>query len=284
MNKNLLFIIVIAFSSMFIIYSILDISNSKLGILQNENPPVNQLLESGVNSSLDNLTDIFNDIQTPNFLKLDYLNELVQNIAANSSIYDLIGFAIGMVLYGIFVYHFYKFLSKRDMFSINLEQRLSSKKFSSSGKSSSVANRIIAFIAMNFFIFPFVAFLWFVGYSSIMFLLVHQLPTATIFLVSSALIIAVRISAYYREDLSKDLAKLLPFALLGIFLYNPQFYAFDQIIIRLKEIPSFIFQITAFIAVSMFLEIVLSILYLIKIKFFHGKENYKKTDDSEHPI
>ncbi|MFB5612215.1 MAG: hypothetical protein ACE5RL_02815, partial [Nitrosarchaeum sp.] len=150
MNKNLLFIIVIAFSSMFIIYSILDISNSKLGILQNENPPVNQLLESGVNSSLDNLTDIFNDIQTPNFLKLDYLNELVQNIASNSSIYDLIGFAIGMVLYGVFVYHFYRFLSKRDMFSINLEKRLSSKKFSSSGESSSAAPRVIAFIAMNF--------------------------------------------------------------------------------------------------------------------------------------
>lgn len=284
MKKNLLFILVIVFSSTFIISSILDTPNSKLGILQDGNQPVNQLLESGVSSSLDNLTDIFNDIQTPNFLKLDYLNELVQNIAANSSIYDLIGFAIGMVLYGIFVYHFYRFLSKRDMFSINLEKRLSSKKFSSSGESSSAAPRVIAFIAMNFFIFPFVAFLWFVGYSSIMFLLVHQLPTATIFLVSSALIIAVRISAYYREDLSKDLAKLLPFALLGIFLYNPQFYAIDQIIIRLKEIPSFIFQITAFIAVAMFVEIVLSILYLIKIKFFHRKEHPKKIDDSEHPI
>ncbi|MFB5605839.1 MAG: hypothetical protein ACE5R7_06090, partial [Nitrosarchaeum sp.] len=81
-----------------------------------------------------------------------------------------------------------------------------------------------------------------------------------------------------------DLAKLLPFALLGIFLYDPQFYAIDQIVIRLQEIPSFIFQITAFIAVAMFVEIVLSILYLIKIKFFHSKEDSKKIDDSEHPV
>ncbi|EGG42242.1 hypothetical protein Nlim_0888 [Candidatus Nitrosarchaeum limnium SFB1] len=243
-----------------------------------------KIVDSDVSSSLNDMSSMLKDLQNSDYLNLDYLNDLVQNIAANSSIYDLIGFSIGMVIYGIFVYHFYQFLSKRDMFSFNLEQRLSSKKFSSDGEAPSAAPRVVAFIAMNFFIFPFVAFLWFIGYSSIMFLLVHQLPTATIFLVSSALIIAVRISAYYREDLSKDLAKLLPFALLGIFLYNPEFYSLDQIVVRLKEIPIFIFQITAFIVVAMFVEIVLSIIYLIKIKFFHKKEKSKKIDDSEHPI
>ncbi|CAD6523632.1 conserved membrane hypothetical protein [metagenome] len=279
--KKIFFILLIAFSSVFLTYSIFDISNSNLTPLQNG---LTETVESNVSASLNDATSILKDIQNSDFLQLDYLNELIQNIAANSSIYDLIGFSIGMVLYGIFVYHFYRFLSKRDMFSFNLEKRLSSKKFSSDGEASSSALRVIAFIAMNFFIFPFVAFLWFLGYSSIMFLLVHQLPTATIFLVSSALIIAVRISAYYREDLSRDLAKLLPFALLGIFLFNPEFYSLAQIVDRLKEIPTFIYQITAFIVVSMSVEIVLSILYLIKIKFFNKKEESKKTDDSEHPI
>ena len=249
-----------------------------------QNGITEKIVDSDVGSSLNDLSSTLKNFQNSDYLKLDYLNDLVQNIAANSSIYDLIGFSIGMVIYGIFVYHFYRFLSKRDMFSFNLENRLSSKKFSSDGEASSAALRVVAFISMNFFIFPFVAFLWFLGYSSIMFLLVHQLPTATIFLVSSALIIAVRISAYYREDLSRDLAKLLPFALLGIFLYNPEFYSLDQIAVRLKVIPSFIYQITAFIVVSMSVEIVLSILYLIKIKFFHKNEKSKKVDDSEHPI
>ena len=279
--KKIFFILLIAFLSVFLTYSIFDISNSNLTPLQNG---LTETVESNVSASLNDATSILKDIQNSDFLQLDYLNELIQNIAANSSIYDLIGFSIGMVLYGIFVYHFYRFLSKRDMFSFNLEKRLSSKKFSSDGEASSSALRVIAFIAMNFFIFPFVAFLWFLGYSSIMFLLVHQLPTATIFLVSSALIIAVRISAYYREDLSRDLAKLLPFALLGIFLFNPEFYSLAQIVDRLKEIPTFIYQITAFIVVSMSVEIVLSILYLIKIKFFNKKEESKKADDSEHPI
>jgi len=235
-------------------------------------------------TSLKDLTNIFQDFPNSDIFNIDYLINPVKIIASNSSIYDLIGFSIGMVVYGIFVYHFYRFLSKRDMFSIDLDKRLSYKKFRSTGESVSAAPRVAAFIAMNFFIFPFVAFLWFLGYSSIMFLLVHQLPTATIFLVSSALIVAVRISAYYREDLSRDLAKLLPFALLGIFLYNPQFFSFEDIVNRLKEIPTFIIQIASFIVVAMLVEIVLSILYLIKIKFIHKKEKSKKVDDSESAI
>lgn len=110
------------------------------------------------------------------------------------------------------------------------------------------------------------------------------MSTATIFLVSSSLIIAIRISAYYNEDLSRDLAKLLPFALLAIFLINPQFYSIEEIVKRLTEMRAFIIQIASFIVVAMAVEITLSILYLIKIKFIHKKEKTVKVDDSESPI
>jgi len=70
---------------------------------------------------------------------LDYFNQLIQEIAAESSIYDLIGFSIGMVIYGIFVYHFYRFLSKRDMFSLNIEKRITQGKFKPTGKKTSAA-------------------------------------------------------------------------------------------------------------------------------------------------
>jgi len=287
MKKDLIFILIIAFSSIFSISSITFSTdqNSKLVLLQNGNALLSsQPGESNTPSSLKDLTNIFQDFPNSDIFNIDYIINPVKIITSDSSIYDLIGFSIGMVIYGIFVYHFYRFLSKRDMFSIDLDTRLSYKKFRSTGETISAAPRIVAFIAMNFFIFPFVAFLWFLGYSSIMFLLVHQLPTATIFLVSSALIVAVRISAYYSEDLSRDLAKLLPFALLGIFLYNPQFFSIEDITNRLKEIPSFIIQIASFIVVAMLVEIVLSVLYLIKLKFIHKKEKSKKIDDSETAI
>jgi len=211
--------------------------------------------------------------QDSGIILLDYFNGLIQEIAADSSIYDLLGFSIGMVIYGIFVFHFYRFLSKRDLFSMNIEQRIAQGKFKSTGKKISVAPRAAAFIATNFFIFPFVIFLWFIGYSSFMFMLVQNMPTSTIFLVSSGLIIAIRISAYYKEDLSRDIAKLLPFTLLGIFLFNPQFFSFSDILSRFLEIPSFVIQIAFFVILAMAVEIVLSTLYLIKIRFFRKKED-----------
>jgi hypothetical protein len=257
--------------------------NSKIILMQNENELLSaQILEEDITSFYDGIRSIFQNINNSELLPLDYINGLIAEIAKDSSLYDIVGFSIGMVIYGVFVYTFYRFLSKRDMFCIHIE-KISRGHFSSSGKQSSAAPRIIIFIATNFFIFPFVIFLWFLGYSLLMFIFVQHLPTATIFLISSSLIIAIRISAYYREDLSRDLAKLLPFAFLAVFLSDPQFYSLVDIIQRLSETPSFLTHIAAFMIVTMIVEIFLSIIYLIKIRFFH-KEKQTKIDDSEHAI
>ena len=55
-----------------------------------------------------------------------------------------------------------------------------------------------------------------------------------------AIILAIRITAYYTDDLSKDVAKMLPFALLGIFLVDPSYFAFDDFIARINSLPEFI--------------------------------------------
>jgi hypothetical protein len=282
MHKNLIFVFTVVFTSILLASSFYFSSDngSKLTILQDGDESSSQLLGDG--TVYDDIGSIFQNIENSELLPMDYINSLIAEIAKDSSIYDIVGFSIGMVVYGIFVYHFYRFLSKRDMFCINIE-KISKGRFTSSGKKTSGAPRVAAFIVTNFFIFPFVIFLWFLGYSSFMFLLVHHMETATIFLVSSSLIIAIRISAYYREDLSRDIAKLLPFALLAIFLFNPQFYSLVDVLKRLSEIPSFITQIAAFMIVVMLVEIVLSTIYLIKIRFFH-KEKKSKIDDSESAI
>jgi hypothetical protein len=236
--------------------------------LQDGNGSSLQLLDDGTIPN--DIGSIFQNIENSELLPLDYVNGLIAEIAKDSSIYDIVGFSIGMVVYGVFVFHFYRFLSKRDMFCINIE-KISKGRFTSSGKKTSGAPRAATFIVTNFFVFPFVIFLWFLGYSSFMFLLVQHMETATIFLVSISLIIAIRISAYYR-DLSRDIAKLFPFALLAIFLFNPQFYSLVDVLKRSSEMPSFITQIAAFTIVVMLVEIVLSTIYLIKIRFFHREK------------
>lgn len=281
MHKNLIFVFAVVFAGILLASSFYFTSDdySKLTALQDKNGSSSQLLDGTV---YDGIGSIFQNIENSELLPMDYVNGLIAEIANDSSIYDIVGFSIGMVIYGVFVFHFYRFLSKRDLFCINIG-KISKAYFTSYGKQTSGAPRVAAFIVTNLFVFPFVIFLWFLGYSSFMFLLVQHMETATIFLVSSSLIIAIRISAYYREDLSRDIAKLLPFALLGIFLFDPQFYSLVDVLKRLSEIPSFLTQIAAFMIVVMLVEISLSTIYLIKIRFFH-KEKKSKIDDSESAI
>jgi len=220
---------------------------------------------------------------SPNYI-VDYLNKTIEDVTLESSIYDIIGFSIGMVVYGIFIFHFYRFLAKRDMFSLNIEQRLRGGKLKSSGEKVSATPRIVAYVATNLLIFPIVIFVWFLVYSIFMFFLAQEMSIKTIFLVSSSIVISVRIAAYYNEDLARDLAKLLPLVLLGIFILSPTFFELDEIKSRVMEIPNFITQITAFLAVAITIEFILSILFLIKLKFFGRKEKNNKSSNHEQPI
>ena len=46
-----------------------------------------------------------------------------------------------------------------------------------------------------------------------------------ILLISMAVLSAIRITAYYNEDLSRDLSKILPFAMLGVFLIDISYFS-----------------------------------------------------------
>ena len=58
-----------------------------------------------------------------------------------------------------------------------------------------------------------------------------------ILLVSIAVVSAVRITSYYSEELSRDLAKMLPFAMLGIFLIDLSYFSYQGSLTVLRGIP-----------------------------------------------
>ena len=62
------------------------------------------------------------------------------------------------------------------------------------------------------------------------------LSVAMVLLISVAIVAAVRVTAYYNEDLSKDLAKMLPFALLGVFLLDTSFFSFSEALTEIKQL------------------------------------------------
>ena len=127
----------------------------------------------------------------------------------------LLIFVLAMSVYAIFVFKFYRFLSRRDILQLNLDKhnharpRLVRKGIS------------FAFYCLKFLIvFPALAFFWFLVLTVLLTMMAKGQGLDGILLVSMAVVGSIRVASYYNEALSTDLAKILPFALLGILLID----------------------------------------------------------------
>jgi FtsH-binding integral membrane protein len=94
---------------------------------------------------------------------------------------------------------------------------------------------VIFYIFKYLVVFPFVAFAWFVILTALLAFLAKDKPIGSILLVSMAVLSAIRITSYYNEDLSRDLAKMLPFALLGIFIVDVTYFSPFESVEALQE-------------------------------------------------
>jgi hypothetical protein len=223
-------------------------------------------LESPILDSNSTLTSNFTQIDLNKFLSSfnphNFVDKLTKDFAKGVAFNDLAIFSFGMFLYGVFIWHFYRLLARRELIS----SRFGSKYLHTGEKKLEVVG-IFTYIIKYIFLFPLVIFAWFIVYSIFMFFLAQSLSSDTVFLIVSSLVVATRIAAYYNEDLSKDIAKLLPFALLGIFLYNPVYFNISDILLKLKEIPVFVTQIAQFLVFAITVEAVLRTIFLIKRRF-----------------
>ena len=93
-----------------------------------------------------------------------------------------------------------------------------------------------------------------------------DIPKEHVFLIVISLVVTVRISAYYKEDLAKDFAKLIPFALLGIFLTSNIFFTPKDVMERAYDFIPFLGNIIGFVIYAIIVEAILRILFLIKRK------------------
>ena len=95
-----------------------------------------------------------------------FIQELTSDFFRGTSIWDLIAYTAGMVLYSFFVWKFYRFVSRREIIPINIE------KYSSKGTRSPF--KIGAYIASYVLLFPFFLFLWFFVYSFFIYFLARE--------------------------------------------------------------------------------------------------------------
>jgi len=168
----------------------------------------------------------------------------------------LVIFIAGMAVYAFFIFKFYKFLAKRDIFSLTFSYY----------DDSSLAwlknfMKAIFYVVKYILIFPVIIFIWFAFLSLLLMYLSKAQDIQAVLLSSMALVAVVRIAAYYSEELSKDLAKMLPFALLGIFIIDASFFSLEQSSKLIFQIPTVWKTILYYLLFAIALEFVLRILY-----------------------
>ena len=163
-----------------------------------------------------------------------------------------------IAIYAVVIYHFYRYIARRDCFKPTERKH----------------SKTIGFLKYTF-LFPFVAILFFMGFSLMFIFLTKSDNIAPILTTAFAIIIAIRITAYYTEDLSKDVAKMLPFAILGIFLVDPAYFTIGHVTNKINLLPQFVNGIIQYILLIIIVEWILRLALTIRYAIFPKKEKSK---------
>ena len=162
--------------------------------------------------------------------------------------YPTLGAIIAISVYSVFVFIFYRALAKRDLITLNLNHYSDNL----SGRLKKYS-RIIFFVLQYIIFVPVLITFWTLILAIILTLLSPDADHSRNALIATSVVGAVRILSYWTEDLSRDVAKMLPFGVLGVFLVGDaqvQISEIEELFNGLNEIA------TSFIS-SLFLIAVL---------------------------
>ena len=171
-------------------------------------------------------------------------------------------YVLGMAAYAVFVFKFYRFVAARDMFRLDIS-RYEGRSF---GPARS-ALHVILYVFKYLVLFPVFAFFWFAILTLILAFLSKDQEFSQTLLIALATVSAIRVTSYYKEDLSRDLAKILPFAVLGIFLVDASFFKVSESFDNLKEArndsESILYYLLFLIGLEFVLRIALGVVKLV---------------------
>lgn len=159
-----------------------------------------------------------------------------------------------IVVYSIFAFYFYKFLAKKNLIEFDLGQY---NKYSNPVIVKIFA--IIFYVIEYIILLPILTFFWFAVLAVLILLLSKGTDTNTILLISAALVASVRVTAYVSENLSRDLAKMLPFTLLAIAITTAGFFDINALLTQISKIPSLFSNILYYLLFIVAIEFVMRI-------------------------
>ncbi len=211
------------------------------------------------------------------------INEVFPNGLSVDRAFDLLSpvavYILGMAVYAVFVFKYYRFVASRDMFAVDL-----SKYAASRFRWMRTFLHIVMYVAKYLVLFPFFAFFWFAILTLILTFLSKDRAFPDVLLLALVTISSIRVTAYYNEDLSRDLAKILPFAVLAIFLIDTSFFAIAESLDLLKETPghteNILYYLLFLIAMEFVLRLAVAVVaFLVALKVRLQKGRGRETND-----
>lgn len=171
------------------------------------------------------------------------------------SFINLFLLVILVVVYAVFIWKFYQFIARKNIFELNLNQY---NRVEHPGLAKILASAL--YLLEYIIILPFVIFFWFAVFTFFLVILTNSLSLDTILIVSVIIIASVRMTSYipaYGENLAKEIAKLLPLNLLAIALIGKTAFSFEGVLSNLSEVPHLFGVILNYLVFIIVLEIIL---------------------------
>ena len=166
---------------------------------------------------------------------------------------------VGIVLYSTFVFKFYRFLAKKDLIDADFSQY-------SQGFTGFMKRLIdgLLLIVQNILFAPFLISFWVLILAVILTLLSGGDDLYWNVLVATSVVGSVRVISYFSEDLARDVAKMLPFAVLGVFLVDSGSFNWNAVSILWGQLDEFAISFASSMALVVLLETSLRILSTLR--------------------
>lgn len=177
---------------------------------------------------------------------------------------------IAIAAYSGFVFMFYRLLAKRDLLTLDLKRYEDSM----TGRIR-VFFRSLLFVAQYVLLIPILIGFWTVVMATILTLLSDISDHTRNAMIATSVVGAVRILAYWTEDLSRDVAKILPFAVLGVFLVGSTSVNFSEFKALYSNLPELADAYLNSLILLSILETVLRVGHVVK-DLFGGERRVKK--------
>ena len=202
----------------------------------------------------------------------DELLELLVDFGRET--YPTLMAVIAIAVYSGFVFMFYRILAKKDLLTLDL-----SKYADDFGGKVKKYLRSVLFVVQYIVVVPILIAFWTLVLAVILTLLSDNSDHARNALIATSVVGAVRILAYWTEDLSRDVAKMLPFAVLGVYLVSStsvQWSEFRELLESLPELAKSFFSSLMLLAILETLLRIVTTLKRIRSKRWKRKKMQKE--------